>query len=654
MGETVEGYLPSPNAVTEEQLAGLGMSRMQYARQYGSPTEAVRRSLAKDMGLKLPIFGHRPPEEAITPEVSAEDIVTPEDISSGNTVVEERPVETPAETTTPSWRDRLSSFGEAASNMYKAAKEKISDAYSSFTGALTEQLEQPTPTKEITAPEKPVEHTTEGIVTPEAFKVNLGPNVPEVKLPEMENVGADIMPETTAIVPPTKPLSERVREGLSTGITSFKEKISSMYEAGKETVANMYEAYKNGNVTEEVPPENPEAPVKPEEEIATPEVVPEKPEVVTPETANAEIPSEQPQVTPETPEAQIVTPEKVEPTKTAETQASPVIPPTTPETPAEITIPPTEEVELSVPTKNPLFTTSDGNDIITDAGLAPESTFTIEATEDNPNALGYNTHGFTPIADNGNIYRQMYNTAMAYSAASGQDNIFMGDSWLAQEARVKAGLQERNTALDNFSFKNIPEFQKGSKATFEEKYKALWGEEPTAGRLTDEELASLGLSPDTFKHGRKREEEILKEREASNAANTEVVAPADTNLGVNPSEQTILPPTTEEAKTEILTPTNEGMPDIGAAVAETESARVRAASTGASEGVANSVSTGLEGLKDILTPQQGDKSGEGVGGTLESGNGSAIGDEETRAVSEYVLRYIFGENANGAGVLNIF
>jgi hypothetical protein len=68
----------------------------------------------------------------------------------------------------------------------------------------------------------------------------------------------------------------------------------------------------------------------------------------------------------------------------------------------------------------------------------------------------------------------------ALTLASGATNLFMGDSWTAQEARVKAGLQERNTALDNVSWKNYDHIMKDKSLSIDDKVKAIFNGEPIA------------------------------------------------------------------------------------------------------------------------------------------------------------------------------
>jgi hypothetical protein len=181
----------------------------------------------------------------------------------------------------------------------------------------------------------------------------------------------------------------------------------------------------------------------------------------------------------------------------------------------------------------------------------------------------------------------MYNTATAYSKASGATNLFMGDSWTAQEARVKAGLQERNTALDNVSWKNYDHIMKDKSLSIDDKVKAIFNGEPIAAKS------------DTI-----------------------------------PIQQAA-----------------EVSPNISDSMTEAEKARIAATSTNTAQGVSQSVTTGLEGLSEIIKP---DTKSEQMSPVAESGSTGSISDEETRAVSEYVLRYIFGENANGAAVMNLF
>lgn len=91
--------------------------------------------------------------------------------------------------------------------------------------------------------------------------------------------------------------------------------------------------------------------------------------------------------------------------------------------------------------------------------------------------------------------------------------------------------------------------------------------------------------------------------------------------------------------------------DISATNAEVERAKIAYASNTTTDGISKSVTTGMESIVETLKPSETSIPPEGVS---ESGEAGQISDEETRAVSEYVLRYIFGENASGAGVLQIF
>lgn len=90
--------------------------------------------------------------------------------------------------------------------------------------------------------------------------------------------------------------------------------------------------------------------------------------------------------------------------------------------------------------------------------------------------------------------------------------------------------------------------------------------------------------------------------------------------------------------------------DVSSSFAEAERARIQLASGTTADGVAKSVTSGFDSLSEVIKPAES----RAEVGVRESGEASQISEEETRAVSEYVLRYIFGENASGAGVLQIF
>ena len=248
------------------------------------------------------------------------------------------------------------------------------------------------------------------------------------------------------------------------------------------------------------------------------------------------------------------------------------------------------------------------------AMLNSVASITEGLSTDNPNALGMNTSGFKPIESGGNLYAQMYNTAMAYSAASGQSNHFMGDSWLAQEYRVKAGLQERNTALDSYNPKEI------WKA-----YDAKFANNPNA--TTDEKLDFLFGS-------RRKDGDIFVNPESLSK-----VTPQEVMENYNKKEQEIIQ-------------NNTPLPSISESMTSAEIARIDANTRSNAEIQSNTAKT----IADAVKPKDSGKATptEGTSTTGSSQMAGPMGDEETRAVSEYVLRYIFGENVNGSGVLSIF